>query len=434
MAITRVGRRLFRGAAVPLVLGLILAAGCSSQPDRNSGPGVTSAPCPHAVHKDKGCIYLGVLSDLGGGPYAILGNALQDGQLAFWREVNKSGGIDGYEIDISTYARDTAYDAGKHTEEYSDIENHILALSMSLGTAQTLAVLPRMDAANMITAAATLWSGWQYRDVDLNLVFDGSYSYCTEAMLALDWFARNHYQPENIAIVAYRGNYGGDYANGVIKWATENGAKVTTRIDTGPNSEVGSQSRAIAEILTRPTDLVMLSTGPAETAEIVATLAAAGYTGRFLGSAPTWNGALMQTAAARPLAELYNYTSPVDGWDGSSVGARHARAAAAHEPHNWGYNQGWAVSYTMKDVIAAAASGQGLNRASLRHALENLTVDSEGMAATITYGGAGPNLANQFAVINAPDADMPLGSRTLVPEYRGSTLNRVKLSAPCAML
>ena len=88
----------------------------------------------------------------------------------------------------------------------------------------------------------------------------------------------------------------------------------------------------------------------------------------------------------------------------------------------------------MKDVIAAAASGQGLNRASLRHALENLTVDSEGMAATITYGGAGPNLANQFAVINAPDADMPLGSRTLVPEYRGSTLNRVKLSAPCAML
>ncbi|WP_054814959.1 ABC transporter substrate-binding protein [Nocardia arizonensis] len=431
MAFTRGRRRSLRGAAVPLIIGLILA-GCSKEVDPDSGPGVTHSPCPHAVHQDTGCIYLGVLSDLGGGPYAVLGKSLQDGQLAFWNEVNRAGGIGGYEIDISKYARDTAYDSRKHAEQYSQIEPNILALAMSLGTAQTLAVLPKMDAANMITAAGTLWSGWQYRDTDLNLVFDSIYSYCTEAMLGLDWFAHTHYQPQNIAIVAFRGNYGGDYANGVLKWAGVNGVRVGARIDTGPNTEVGNQARTVAEILSTPADLVMLATGPAETAEIVGSLAAAGYTGRFLGSAPTWNGALLQTPAARPLTALYNYTSPVDGWDGNSPGAQHARAAAAHEPTNWGYNLGWAVSYPMKAALTAAAAKGGFNRVAMRRAVDNLRVESEGMAGATTYGGPGPNLADQQAMINAPDMDAPLGSRTLVTAYHGSTLERATLTGPCA--
>ncbi|MBH0775604.1 ABC transporter substrate-binding protein [Nocardia bovistercoris] len=433
MAITRGRRWLVRGAAVPLITGLILAA-CSTEPDRNAGPGVTSAPCPQAVHKDTGCIYLGVLSALGGGPYAVLGKSLQEGQIAFWNEVNKAGGIDGYEVDITKYARDTEYEPRKHAEQYTQIEPNVLALAMSLGTSQTLSVLPRMDAANMIAAAGTLWSGWQYRDTDMNLVFDGSYSYCTEAILGLDWFTKNHYQPHNLAIVAFRGNYGADYANGVLKWAGENGSRVDTRIDTGPNSEVGNQSRAVTEILSKPTDLVALATGPVETAEIVGALTAAGYTGRFLGSAATWNGALLQTPVAHQLSALYNYTSPVDGWDGVSKGAQHARAAAPREPTNWGYNLGWAVSYPMKAALTAAAARGGFNRAALRRTMDDLTVDSEGMASVTTYGGPGPNLAAQQAVVNTPDPDAPLGSRTLDPTYHGATLEKITLTGPCAAL
>ncbi|MEV0297790.1 ABC transporter substrate-binding protein [Nocardia sp. NPDC050710] len=434
MAITNRRRRLFRGAAVPLIIGLILAAACSKGATPTVGPGVTSAPCPQAIDKNKGCIYLGVLSDLASGPFAALGMTVHDGQLAFWNEVNKSGGIGGYEIDISSYARDTGYDPQRHVEQYHHIEPHVLALAMSFGTTQTLAVLPKMDEADMITAAGTLWSGWQYRDTDRNLVLDGGYSYCTEAIMGLDWFARNQYQPQNIAVVAYRGNYGGDYAGGALKWASENGARITARIDTGPNSEVGNQNRPVIEILANPPDLVMLATGPAETAEIVGTLVAAGYTGRFLGSAPTWNGALLKTAAAPALTTLYHYTSPVDGWDGRSLGAQHARAAAAHEPTNWGYNLGWAGSYPMKALLTAAAANGELNRKALRREMNNLTVDTEGMTSIHSYGAQEPDLAAQRAVISVPDPTAPLGSRTLTPDYRGPTLQRLVMHGPCARL
>ncbi|MCP2321171.1 ABC-type branched-chain amino acid transport system, substrate-binding protein [Nocardia amikacinitolerans] len=426
-------RRLFHAAAVPMIVGIVLAAACST-PSATTGPGVTSAPCPNAIDRDKGCIYLGVLSDLGGGPFAMLGRAMQDGQTAFWTEVNKAGGIGGYEVDISTYARDTAYDPHRHVEEFREIEPNVLALAMSLGTAQTLAVLQEMDAADIVTSAGTLWSGWEYRETDRDLVLDSGYSYCTEAIMGLDWFTEHQYRPRNVAVVAFRGNYGGDYANGALRWAAHNNVTVTSRVDTGPNTEVGNQDRPVAEILANPPDLVLLATGPAETAEIIGKLVAGGFHGRFLGSAPTWNGALLKTPAGPALSALFNYTSPVDGWDGRSTGARRARAAAPQEPTNWGYSLGWAGSYTMRALLTKAAEHGPLNRAGVRAAQDALTVDFEGMAAPHTYNAGAPDYAAQRAAIGAPDPSAPLGSRTVTTDYRGPTLPQLPMHGPCARL
>ncbi|MGO4615503.1 ABC transporter substrate-binding protein [Nocardia sp. 2YAB30] len=423
-------RRLFRSVAAPLAFGLMLTGACSTSAPAAT-PGITRAPCPQAVHKDKGCIYLGVLSDLNNGPFAPLGRSMQDGQLAFWNEVNKEGGIGGYEIDIATYTRDTSYDPRKHVTEFENVAPHVLALAMSFGTAQTLAVLHDMDEANLVTGAGTLWSGWQYRSTDHDLVLDNGFSYCTEAVLGLDWFAQNHYQPRTLGVIAYRGNYGGDYASGALEWALDNGATIASRIDTGPNSEVGNQDFPVAEIMANPPDLVLLATGPAETAEIVSKLAKEGYTGRFLGSTPTWNSALLKTPAAQALTTLYNYTSPFDGWDGNSTGAQRARNAAPTEPTNFGYNIGWAISYPMKALLTKAAESGELDRPTLRKTLDGLTVDSEGMAATQIYGRDEPDVATQRAVVNVPDPNTSLGSRTVVADYQGPTLKRIAIHEPC---
>ncbi|MFE7744856.1 ABC transporter substrate-binding protein [Nocardia sp. NPDC057455] len=423
-------RRLLRLVAAPLALGLVLTGGCSDS-EPAATPGVTRAACPHAIHRDKGCIYLGVLSDLNNGPFAPLGKSLQEGQLAFWNEVNKQGGIGGYEVDIATYTRDTAYDPRRHVAEFENVAPHVLALAMSFGTAQTLAVLAEMDDADLVTGAGTLWSGWQYRSTDRDLVLDDGFSYCTEAVLGLDWFAQNHYQPRTLGVVAYRGNYGGDYASGALKWALDNGATISARIDTGPNPEVGNQDFPVAEIMADPPDVVLLATGPAEAAEIVGKLAKSGYTGRFLGSTPTWNSALLKTPAAPALTSLYNYTSPFDGWDGMSTGAQRARSAAPSEPTNFGYNLGWAISYPMKALLTKAAETGGLDRPTLRKALAGLTVDSEGMAAPQIYGRDEPDVAAQRAVVNVPDPSTSLGSRTVVADYRSPTLKRISIREPC---
>ncbi|WP_327109686.1 ABC transporter substrate-binding protein [Nocardia sp. NBC_01730] len=430
MGFTSNRRRLFRIVAAPLAFGLMLTGACSTSAPAAT-PGITRAPCPQAIHKDKGCIYLGVLSDLNNGPFAPLGRSMQDGQLAFWNEVNKKGGIGGYEIDIATYTRDTAYDPRKHVTEFENVAPHVLALAMSFGTAQTLAVLHDMDEANLVTAAGTLWSGWQYRSTDHDLVLDGGFSYCTEAVLGLDWFAQNHYQPRTLGVVAYRGNYGGDYASGALKWALDNGATIASRIDTGPNSEVGNQDFPVAEIMANPPDLVLLATGPAETAEIVSKLAKDGYTGRFLGSTPTWNSALLKTPAAQALTTLYNYTSPFDGWDGNSIGAQRARNAAPSEPTNFGYNLGWGFSYPLKTLLTKAAESGALDRPTLRKMLDGLTVDSEGMAATQIYGRDEPDVTVQRAMVNVPDPSTSLGSHTVVADYQSPTLKRIAIHEPC---
>ncbi len=425
--------RLRRSAAVPVVAGLLLAAACSAG-DSTAGPGVTSTPCPGSTHKDRGCIYLGVLSDLANGPFSALGSSMNEGQLAFWNQVNQAGGIGGYDIDITTNARNTSLDPRTHRTAYAEIEPHVLALAMSFGTAQTIAMLNQMDADDMVSVAATQWSGWNYRSADRNLVLSAGYSYCTEAVTGLDWFTRTHYAPRNIAIVAYRGNYGGDYASGALKWAVANGATIADRVDTGPNGEVGNQDGPVEEVLAADPDLVLLATGPAETAEIVGKLVKSGYTGRFLGSLPTWNAALLQTAAAPALTALYNYTTPVDSWNGDSVGARHARAAVDRAPANFGYSLGWAISYPLKALLIAAAEEGELTRAGLRRTIEDLRPDGEGMVVIHPAGAVQPDLSGEWTSVFEPDKAAPMGARAIEVGYQGETLGKLDLHEPCTRL
>ena len=65
-----------------------------------TGQGVTSEPCPGG-NADRGCIYLGILSDLTVGPFAPLAVPIVDGQKDFWKRVNEQGGIAGkYDVNV----------------------------------------------------------------------------------------------------------------------------------------------------------------------------------------------------------------------------------------------------------------------------------------------------------------------------------------------
>src|SRR5687768_3928877 len=75
-----------------------------------ANPGVTKRPCPNAVDRAKGCVYLGFISDLTVGPRAVEAAAVTEAQRRFWERVNRDGGIGGYEIDAETYVRDNRDD------------------------------------------------------------------------------------------------------------------------------------------------------------------------------------------------------------------------------------------------------------------------------------------------------------------------------------
>jgi ABC-type branched-subunit amino acid transport system substrate-binding protein len=397
------------------------------------GEGVTEEACPDGVNPDNGCIYLGILSDLTEGPFSALAVHIVQAQKDYWRTVNEDGGIAGFDVDVDTYTRDTKYQPAEHAQAYQQIESNILALAQTLGTVSTEAILADMDAVDMIGVPASWWSGYNFTDNDKGLILENGYSYCTEAVVGLDWFTENHAQPESIAAVGYPGDYGGDSAAGVQLWAEANGVEDVSVIPTGPNQVTGNQDAVVSAVSQASPDVVVLAVGPAETAEIVGKLAAGGFEGRFMGSVPTWNPALLQTAAAPALTALYNHMSPTEQWDGTSDGIAAMKEVLDDEPPvNAGYIVGWIMSYPMHAALEQAAENGALTREGLRAAVDGLTVTYDGASPEVTYGGDGKDVAVRDMIVYEPDADAPLGTSATGGFYSGTTFDDIAYDQACS--
>lgn len=397
-----------------------------------TGQGVTTDPCPDPVNADNGCIYLGVLSDLTEGPFAALAVPITDGQRAFWKKVNEAGGIGGFDIDIDTYTRDTKYQPAEHAAQYQQIAGNIAGIAQTLGTVNTESVLDDMISRSLVAVPTTWWSGFAFDENDSGFVLETGYSYCTEAIIGLDWVAETQSAPTTVQAVGYPGDYGGDSAEGVRRWAEVNGATALDAIGTGPNQVVGNQDNVVAAVLAGSPDVVVLAVGPAETAEIVGKLAASGFQGRFLGALPTWNGALLQSAAAPALTALYNHLSPYQNWDGESAGMTALKESlGGSAPSNAGYIIGWTIGYPFKAAIEAAVAAGDLTPEGLRAVVDGLQVDFEGLAPNHVYGGDAQSHAQQTANIGQPDADVELGLKTIAAEFSGATFDQTDYSAAC---
>jgi ABC-type branched-subunit amino acid transport system substrate-binding protein len=395
--------------------------------------GVTEEACPEAVNPDNGCIYLGVLSDLTEGPFAALAVPITDAQRAYWAQVNEDGGVGGFDVDIDTYTRDTKYQPAEHAAAYQQIEPNILALAQTLGTVNTESVLDDMDANDIVAVPASWWSGYSFEENDKGLIMEFGYSYCVESMVGLDWYAENHGEVTSVAAVGYPGDYGGDSAAGAQMWAEANGVSDVTVVPTGPNQVTGGQDAVVSAVMAAQPDVVILAVGPAEAGEIVGKLAGGGFTGRFLGSLPTWNDALLESAAAPALTALYNHLSPIEQWDGTSEGnAAMKESLDGEEPVNAGYIIGWAMSYPMHALLEKAAADGDLTRAGLRAAVDGLEVDFAGMGETITYGGDGADVAVSGLIVGTPSAEAPLGISTTDEFYQGSTFEGLDYTQACS--
>ena len=256
-------------------------------------------------------------------------------------------------------------------------------------------------------------------------------------MIGLDWFDENGPRPiGSIAAVGYPGDFGGDVAEGARLWAETNDVPFTGFIPTGPNAVVGTQDAAVGAIIASGADIVVLGLGPAETAEIVGKVAASGQplgSILFLGAGPTWNPALLKTAAAPALIGLYTNVSPWEDFTGPAAGHAAMRDAFGdNAPINQGYAAGWVWQYPIKALLEAGAASGDLTRASLRGLVDGLAVDYEGVLPATQMGGD-PNVnVNRTAVIGSVSAESPNGLQTIVDGYRGTTADAFAYSAACS--
>lgn len=396
--------------------------------------GVTAEPCPEAVNPTNGCIYLGIISDLTEGPFAPLATQVVAGQEAFWAAVNAEGGIGGYDVNVTEYTRDNKYDPAVHSQEYRSIEPNILALAQTLGTTQTQAILADMDADNVVGVPASWWSGWQFPEDDNGVILESGASYCVAAMSGLDWWTENKGEITKIVSVGPPGDFGGDYAAGVQAWAEANDVEYGGFIEALPNSIAGNQDATVAQIIASGADVVGLAIGPIEVAEIVGKAAAQGFTGQFVGAAPTWNPLLLSTPAAPALLAQFTNVGTHESF-GADTEAHQAMVAALGEgnkPSNDGFTYGWVWQYPMLSLLEQAAANGDLTREGVRAIAEGgFEVDYKGALPNVTVNGD-PADVDRSVTVNVPDQAAPLGIRTVEKGYVGQTAEGYDYAAACS--
>jgi ABC-type branched-subunit amino acid transport system substrate-binding protein len=420
----------FTALAVLVLAGAL--AGCrggttTTTKGTSTDVGVTKEACPEAVNKSNGCIYLGTISDLTVGPFHALAVPITEAQKKFWARVNKAGGIGGYDVDVTTYVRDNKYNPEVHNQVYQEIKGKVLALAQTLGSPTTAAIINDLRTNKIVAAPASWTSAWAFEDV----IIESGANYCVESMNALD-YAADAFHPKSVMAVHYAGDYGDDAAAGAKLGAAALGMKFTNvKTDTGQDK----QAAAIAAILAEKPDLVIITTGPAETAAIVGGAAQRGYTGKFIGTSPTWNPGLLASPAAPALTALYLQSAPWNAWGTDSPGHKAMReAVGSGVTPNDGYTSGWVWSYPLKAALEKAAKDKDLTREGLLKAVKSLsTVDYEGMlpAGAGNYA-AGPDAgAVRLTAIYKPDKSAPTGVSQVKDLFTGPTAKAYKLDTPC---
>lgn len=420
-------------SGVLLVTLALLATGCRGGGEADgesavSAPGVTDEACPEAVNADNGCIYLGTISDLTQGPFAPLGVPITEAQAAFWNRVNEDGGIGGYDIDVTTYVKDNLYNPQTHQQVYGEIEGDVLALAQTLGSPTTLAIIPDMNRDEMIGAPASWTSLWAFEDA----ILESGANYCVEGMNAVDYMVGEK-DISSVMAVGFPGDYGGDGAAGAEIAAEANGLEFTS-VETAPGQE--AQAGAISAIVKQEPDLVLLGTGPTETAVIVGQAAAQGFQGQFVGLGPTWNPALLDTPAAPALEALYMQSGYWGPFGTETPGHQAMRDALGEvDQPNDGYTAGWAWSYPLKAALEEWLDGDyDKDRAGLLEAVQSLeTIDYEGMLPEEAGNRTGDPDETIFreSVLSKVDPSAPSGV-TIVSDFTaGPTASEHTFEGAC---
>lgn len=423
-------------AVAALLATAALATGCrggdstGTQQDEagvKTDVGVTAEPCPEAVDKTKGCIYLGTISDLTEGPFKGLAVPITDAQKAFWKRVNQQGGIGGYEVDVTSYVRDNKYNPQIHNQVYQEIKPRVLALAQTLGSPTTAAILQDLKSSNIVAAPASWTSLWAFEDV----IVESGLNYCMESMNSVDYAVRE-FSAKSIMAVHLAGDYGDDAAAGA-KIAAERQKLTFTDVKTTTGQE--NQGGAIDAIVSGKPDVVILTTGPTDAAVIIGQAAARGFTGKFIGTAPSWNPGLLKTPAAPAIKALYLQSGPWQSFAADTPGHKAMREALGSSVQgNDGYTSGWAWSYPLKAALVKAAENKDLTRAGLLAAVKSLeTVDYEGMlpAEAGRRTGSPNDYVFRQSVISKPDESAPSGVVTIEDFFVGDTAKDYEFTKAC---
>lgn len=419
--------------AIFLVLGLVLAAcgGDTEETTTTSGGGeettttedmgeetTTTEDMSGEILTDIGVdvenqiIYVGYLSDLSG-PFAALVGAINAGASMYWGQLNASGGIDGWSVEM--VVRDTGYDATAHTTFYEELKDETVMIGQSTGSPQTVGILPQLAEDGVLAVPLTWYSGWTDETINANLLHHGM-PYCVEAHQLLGYITDNN-DVSTVAIASIPNDYGLDSAAGAVQAAEALGLSVEYNGSGAiiPAAEGPENPDEIANAIIAADPDVVFITGRSQDTEAIYSLASSQTDAIWTGAFPTYSPRFI--APGSPIAEsaaedfiLSFYGTPwADGNPG--ITAFSEAVLAAGIPASEFYTEGAIEATIVQAVLAKAIANGDLTQQGVLEAGKTLeNVDLGGLGPDEVFSGTMNEQLQRVSSIVAPDpADLAAG-------------------------
>ena len=334
-------------------------------------------------------IRVGLNTDLTG-IFAPLTTKITDGQEAYWEWINDNGGIQGWTIE--PVVLDNAYDVPTHVENYEimagDGPESVVMFATSTGSPHSAAIADRLIEDNMAAIPLSWYSGWADPSIGKNL-FEVQTNYCIEAMNASTYMSETF--GSNVAIATFPGDYGQDGARGVKVAAEALGLNIVYDGEAAviPGAD---QTPVITGIAESGADWVWVTLNPGHTAELMGGAYAAGFTGQWTGSSPSWNPALLGTAVGPLADQLYTHSTYTVLWGvGEAEGMQEMidvmREYRPEAPFDDVYIISFIQGYAVHQILDKAISNGNITRAGVLAAANSVTADLKGLAPDQSWRG-----------------------------------------------
>jgi ABC-type branched-subunit amino acid transport system substrate-binding protein len=411
----RTRSRVLSVLAILSLLSLFVAA-CGGG---GGGGGIKAGPGVDTANKT---ITLGVLTPLSGIVAAPIGIPLTKGIETYFKSVNASGGIDGYQIKL--IERDTKYDPPTEVEQYNAIKNQVLMFAESLGTPTTQAIKDLVNRDKILVSVASLDS---YLARQQYMVLVGT-PYRLQVENAFDYVVK---QPglsnPKTGIIYQDDSYGQDglqgYNESIAAYHLNNVGEATYELtDSDFTSQVTKMKSAGAQV-------VFLTAIPTIAAGIIGKAAQLGYTPRWIMQSPAWATGLLGVSPG--FTQLLQATTWVMGqgasWgDMSQPGMAQMlkdvqQFAPGQQPDGY-FEFGYTEAKVTGAILKKAADNGDLTRAGLLNAFNSLNnVDLGGLLPNIHYGAA-PNqrVPSRDSSVYAIDPTVPGDLKNISGDFTGT--------------
>ena len=355
------------------------------------------------------------------GAAAVIGNQLAAGEDVFWKYYNaEKGGIAG-KYPVKLVLEDSAYDTSTTVQQYNKIKNDIVMLGQVMGTAPTLALLPLLDADNIVAAPASQDAIW-VREQHLFPVIE---PYQVDAINAMD-YAMNEGggQGKKVCVVLQNDVYGEAGLAGVQFAADQMGFEIAVSAryklgDTDFTAQVTQLKNAGCEI-------VFAVSLPVEFSGILGTAAGLGYAPQWIGQSPAWVDVLLATPLKDYLTQHVWIAAVGPQWGDPTVPAavefvNRVKTYKPDQTPNYYFSFGYFQAQAEAQLLEKAVAMGSLSRDGIVAAMNSLdTLKFDGLAGDYTYGTPENRDPARVTTVFKVNPDGPFGLESLKYNFTSS--------------